>query len=34
MQRAHWRRTGRGLGVHWRDLDEDLSVAHLLGLSD
>ena len=33
-QRAHWRRIGRGLGVHWPDVDEDLSVAHLLGLSD
>ncbi|MBV9322876.1 MAG: DUF2442 domain-containing protein [Chloroflexi bacterium] len=34
MQRAHWRCIGRGLGVHWPDIDEDLSVAHLLGLSD
>ncbi len=33
-QRAHWRRIGRGLGVHWPDVDEDLHVAHLLGLSD
>jgi len=33
-QRAHWRRVGRGLGIHWPDGDEDLHVAHLLGLSD
>jgi len=25
---------GRGLGIHWPDLDEDLSVAGLLGLPD
>jgi hypothetical protein len=33
-QRAHWQRIGRGLGVHWPDVDEDLHVAHLLGISD
>jgi Protein of unknown function (DUF2442) len=33
-QRAHWQPIGRGLGVHWPEVDEDLSVAHLLGLSD
>ena len=33
-QRSHWQRNGRGFGVHWPDVDEDLSVAHLLGLSD
>jgi Protein of unknown function (DUF2442) len=33
-QRSHWQRIGRGLGIHWPDVDEDLSVAHLLGLSD
>jgi hypothetical protein len=33
-QRARWRRIGHGFGVHWPDVDEDLSVAHLLGLSD
>lgn len=32
-QRANWR-TGRGLGVHWPDVDEDVHVAHLLGMSD
>ncbi|HEV8574685.1 MAG TPA: hypothetical protein VGR43_08255 [Dehalococcoidia bacterium] len=25
---------GRGLGIHWPDLDDDLSVAGLLGLRD
>ena len=32
-QRAHWRLTGRGEGIHWRDVDEDVSVRGLLGLS-
>ena len=30
-QRANWHLIGRGIGVHWPDLDEDLSVAGLLG---
>jgi hypothetical protein len=29
-QRAHWRLIGKGIGIHWDDLDEDLSVAGLL----
>ena len=29
-QRARWRLIGDGRGVHWEDLDEDLSVAGLL----
>ena len=29
-QRAKWRLTGQGEGIHWEDLDEDLSVAGLL----
>ena len=29
-ERKHWRLIGRGLGVHWPDLDEDVSVANLL----
>lgn len=29
-QRAHWRFIGRGQGIHWPDIDEDLSVAGLL----
>ena len=31
-QRAHWRLIGRGEGIHWQDLDEDVSVNALLGL--
>jgi hypothetical protein len=33
-QRARWRRIGRGFGVHWPDVDEDIAVAHPLGVSD
>ncbi|KJL33477.1 DUF2442 domain-containing protein [Microbacterium azadirachtae] len=29
-QRADWRLIGRGEGIHWPQLDEDLSVAGLL----
>jgi hypothetical protein len=29
-ERANWRLIGRGEGIHWPDLDEDLSVAGLL----
>lgn len=29
-ERAHWRLIGRGEGIHWPDLDEDISVASLL----
>lgn len=32
--RTRWELIGRGLGIHWPDLDEDLSVAGLLGLPD
>jgi len=32
--RKRWELIGRGLGIHWPDLDEDLSVAGLLGLPD
>ena len=31
-QRANWSLIGRGEGVHWPDLDEDVSVNALLGL--
>ncbi len=30
-QRANWRRIGRGHGIHWPDLDEDVSVRALFG---
>ena len=29
-QRANWRLIGRGGGIHWEDLDEDISVRSLL----
>jgi hypothetical protein len=29
-ERAHWRLIGQGRGLHWPDLDEDISVASLL----
>jgi hypothetical protein len=33
-QRSHWELIGPGIGIHWPDLDEDISVAGLLGLRD
>jgi len=29
-ERRHWRLIGRGQGIHWPDIDEDLSVEGLL----
>jgi hypothetical protein len=29
-QRAHWQLVGRGIGIHWRDVDEDLAAARPL----
>jgi hypothetical protein len=29
-ERGHWRLIGRGEGIHWPDLDEDISVVGLL----
>ncbi len=29
-ERANWRLVGRGEGIHWPDLDEDISVESLL----
>jgi Protein of unknown function (DUF2442) len=29
-ERAHWRLIGRGVGIHWPALDEDISVDGLL----
>jgi len=29
-ERKHWRLIGRGEGIHWRDLDEDISVEGLV----
>jgi hypothetical protein len=33
-QRNNWRLIGSGTGIHWPDIDEDISVAGLLGLPD
>ena len=30
VQRRNWRLIGGGVGLHWPDLDEDISVAGLL----
>ena len=29
-ERGHWRLIGQGCGIHWPDLDEDISVGGLL----
>jgi len=29
-QKRNWRFIGRGIGIHWEELDEDISVAALL----
>ena len=29
-ERANWRLIGTGVGIHWPDLDEDISVENLL----
>ena len=29
-QRQHWRLIGKGVGVHWPDIDEDVAVATLM----
>ena len=31
-QRANWRLIGRGVGIHWDDVDEDISVRSLLAV--
>jgi Protein of unknown function (DUF2442) len=30
-QRSNWRLIGHGVGIHWPDIDEDISVENLLG---
>ena len=32
-QRNHWRLIGRGQGIHWPDVDEDISVSSLMRLA-
>lgn len=29
-ERGHWRLIGKGYGIHWEDLDEDISIENLL----
>jgi hypothetical protein len=31
-QQSNWRLIGRGIGIHWPDLDEDISVESLLSV--
>lgn len=31
-QRQQWELIGRGVGIHWEAIDEDISIAGLLGL--
>lgn len=33
-QRTNWRLIGGGEGIHWPDIDEDISVLRLFGLPD
>jgi len=33
-QREQWELIGSGIGIHWPEVDEDISVAGLLGLPD
>jgi hypothetical protein len=30
QQRKNWRLIGRGIGIHWEEIDEDISVKSLL----
>jgi len=30
QQRKNWRLIGRGIGIHWAEIDEDISVKSLL----
>ncbi|HXR81172.1 MAG TPA: DUF2442 domain-containing protein, partial [Saprospiraceae bacterium] len=30
IQRSHWRFIGQGIGIHWEDIDEDISVRKLI----
>jgi hypothetical protein len=29
-QRKHWQLVGGGIGIHWPDIDEDISIENLL----
>jgi len=30
QERSNWRLIGRGMGIHWEDIDEDISIEGLL----
>lgn len=32
VERSNWRLIGGGIGIHWLDLDEDISVESLLSI--
>jgi len=32
-QRKNWRLIGRGIGIHWEEIDEDISVNSLLTIN-
>ena len=32
-QRKNWRLIGKGIGIHWEEIDEDISVKSLLAFS-
>lgn len=32
-QRKNWRLIGRGIGIHWEEIDEDISVGSLLTIN-
>ncbi len=34
QQRKNWRLIRRGVGIHWEDLDEDVSVESLLAVDE
>ena len=33
-QKRNWRLIGKGIGIHWEDVDEDISVESLLAVRD
>jgi hypothetical protein len=33
-QRKKWRLIGRGIGIHWEEIDEDISVESLLAVKE
>jgi len=33
QQRKKWRLIGRGIGIHWEEIDEDISVKSLLSVN-